>query len=181
MLRQTTPIPNRFFDEQMGQLSAVAIRVYLKICRNTNGWRDKNGEAKQRDWISHSQFGDVGVSSRSVTKAIDELLSMDMITVTDTHENSLNDPNKRKYANRIFYGLRQHTKAQTAHGIAEISTTTAKNSTKPSQNLHSTKEILQNSTRQKLPPHQRQTDRQRLEQLLSQEHQKQHKERDNWR
>lgn len=181
MLRQTTPVPNRFFDQQMKDLSSVALRVYLKICRNTNGWRNEQGEMKQRDWISHSQFSEVGVSSRSMTKAIEELLSMKLISVTDEYGNSLDDSKKRKYANRIFYGLIPQTNTQTAIGIAKYSSTNAKPSTRPTQNLPSTKEILQKSSLQTLPPDQRQTDRQRLEQLLSQEHQKQHRERDNWR
>lgn len=180
MLRHTTPVPNNFFDEQMKNLSSVAIRGYLKICRNTNGWRDKNGKMKQRDWISHSQFSEVGISSRSVTKAVNELLSKNMIVVSDERGRLLNNPNARRFARRIFYGLNQNNNEQIADYTANNSDINAKTGNTPPQILPTTKEILQKSSTQNLRPDQRQTDRQRLEQLLAQEHRKQHNERDNW-
>ncbi|QMU63564.1 MAG: hypothetical protein GKR88_04240 [Flavobacteriaceae bacterium] len=70
-LNNTTAVPNVFFDTQMQHLSGSAIRVYLKIVRNTIGWRDANGKVKLRDWISHSQFEKTGISNRSVTSAIE--------------------------------------------------------------------------------------------------------------
>ena len=73
-LNNTTPVPNIFFDEQIGNLSGSAVRVYLKIVRNLLGWRDEQGRVKERDWISHSQFEKTGLSNRSVTNGIQELL-----------------------------------------------------------------------------------------------------------
>lgn len=180
MLKHTTPVPNTFFDVQMKNLSSVALRVYLKICRNTNGWRNEQGEMKVRDWISHSQFSEVGISSRSVTKAVDELLSKNMIVVSDERGTLLNNPNTRRFARRIFYGLNQNNNEQIADYTANNSDTKAKTSRLTPQILPSTKETLQKSRPQKLRPDQRQTDRQRLEELLAQEHRKQHRERDNW-
>lgn len=119
MLKYSTPIPNRFFDKLMIDLSASAIRVYLKIARNTLGWRNKDGSFKGRDWISHSQFGNIGVSSRSVTTAIDELLSQGLIRLTDEQGNSLHLPQKRKRAKRIFYSLVMENTANPTFNKAE--------------------------------------------------------------
>ena len=167
-LRYTTPIPNRFFDKLMIDLSASAIRVYLKIARNTLGWRDKQGNVKERDWISHSQFGNIGVSSRSVTTAVDELLSYGLIHLTDEHGNSLNHPKKRKRSKRIFYSLVLNTKANSSDNKAKIDKTKA-------QFLRTTKDIFQNSSEQK----RHLTDRERIQQLFQSEEEKQIR-RDNW-
>ncbi|WP_339883544.1 hypothetical protein [Polaribacter vadi] len=67
----------------MKELSSFAVRLYLKIIRNTLGWRDREGNYKSFDWISLSQFEMAGVSSRSVTKAIEKLLNLLLIKVTD--------------------------------------------------------------------------------------------------
>ena len=64
-LTNTTPVPNIFFDQHIGTLSGSGIRVYLKIIRNLLGWRDENGNVKQKDWIAHSQFEKTGLSNRS--------------------------------------------------------------------------------------------------------------------
>lgn len=167
-LKQFTPIANKFFDEQMVNLSAVSIRVYLKIARNTLGWRDKNGNMKQSDWIAHSQFGDIGVSSRGVTNAINELLSFNLIKLTDIHGNCLNDPQKRKRAKRIYYALNLNTNAYPTPNKA-------KNDKTQTQFLHTTKEIFT----KKYKANERIPDHIRLQQILQEEEQKQ-TQRDNW-
>jgi len=102
-LHNTTPVPNMLFDQQIGNLSGSALRVYLKIIRNVLGWRDEQGNIKHRDWISHSQFEKTGLSNRSVTNGIQELLDKNLIQVTDYIGNSLQDPVKRKTAKRVYY------------------------------------------------------------------------------
>ena len=147
-LKGTTPVPNVFFDEKMKDLSGSAIRVYLKIARNTFGWRDKEGNIKQRDWISHSQFEKVGLSNRSITNAIEELIKKNLIYVTDYHGNSLTDPQKRKFAKQVFYSINLNSNANTTINKAK------KEKTKP-QVLRSTKDIsLQKySAENKIPDH----------------------------
>ncbi|WP_299223159.1 replication protein [uncultured Psychroserpens sp.] len=168
-LKYTTPIPNRFFDELMIDLSASAIRVYLKIARNTYGWRDTQGNVKSRDWISHSQFSKVGLSSRSVTTAINELLELNLITLTDDYGNILNNPQRRKNAKRIYYALKTNNK--------ENSTLyKAKNDKNNGQLLPTTKDI---STKEKYSANERLTDQERLQEILQNEEEKQVK-RDNW-
>ncbi|WP_299111952.1 hypothetical protein [uncultured Winogradskyella sp.] len=168
-LRYTTPVANVFFDSLMQQLSSSAIRVYLKIARNTNGWRNELGQVKKRDWIAHSQFGKVGVSPRSVTTAVEELLSLELIHVTDEQGNSLHDPQKRKRAKRIYYGLIDQTQAQTAFNSAQ-------NHKNKTQFQPTTKE---SSTKEKYNVNERLTDKQRMQQILQNEEEKQIK-RDDW-
>ena len=166
-LRYTTPISNTFFDNLMQQLSSSAIRVYLKIARNTNGWRNEFGQVKQRDWIAHSQFSKVGVSPRSVTNAVDELLKFSLIHVTDDQGNSLHDPQKRKRAKRIYYGLIDQTQAKPTFNNAQ-------NDQNIKQFLPTTKDI----SLQKLKANKRIPDHIRLQEILQDEEEKQ-VERDN--
>ena len=106
-LNKTTPVPNIFFDKHIAGLSGSAVRVYLKIIRNLLGWRDENGKVKQKDWIAHSQFEKTGLSNRSVTNGIQELLDQNLIQVTDYLNNDLSDPFQRKKAKRVYYSLNQ--------------------------------------------------------------------------
>ncbi len=104
-LINTTPLPNVFFDKHISNLSGSAVRVYLKIVRNLLGWRDENGNVKQRDWISHSQFEKTGLSNRSVTNGIQELLDLNLIQTSDHIGNILSNPQQRKQAKRVYYSL----------------------------------------------------------------------------
>jgi len=166
-LSNTTAIPNEFFDELMAKLSSSAIRVYLKIARNTFGWRDENGYPKKRDWISHSQFSKVGISNRSVTNALDELIEKNLIYLTDYSGLPLNTPNQRKQAQRIFYSI--------VHNVENTTLTNAKFDPTRTQNLRPTKEISlpRYNANERMPDHIR------MQQILQEEAQKQAK-RDNW-
>ncbi len=167
-LNNTTPVPNDFFDKLMADLSSSAVRVYLKIVRNTFGWRDENGYPKKRDWISHSQFSKVGLSNRSVTNAIDELIDKKLITLTNYLGNRLTTPKARKQAQRIFYSINLDKPEI-------IADTHAKNDKTKAQNLRSTKEILipKYSANERIPDHVR------MQQILQEEELKQVR-RDNW-
>ena len=129
------------------------------------------GIQKKRDWISHSQFGNVGVSSRSVTSAVDELLSYGLIHLTDEQGNSLHEPQKRKRAKRIYYGLIAQTTVENAHNKAKYDKTSP-------QSLQTTKEIyLQNSSKQN--SEQRTPDHIRIQQIKEEQQRKQI-QRDSW-
>ena len=175
VLRGTTAVPNEFFDNRMNLLSSSAIRVYLKIIRNTFGWRDQNGRVKRRDWISHSQFEKVGVSSRSVTKAVEELLELGMIRVSDDHGNPLSDPQERNKAKRLFYAPIAQYNAETAYN-------NEKNDQNKAQNLRSTKEIFtkEKSSAETAQGREILTDSQRLNQIREEEQNKQIYKRDSW-
>jgi hypothetical protein len=167
-LNNTTPVPNLFFDKHIGNLSGSAMRVYLKIVRNLLGWRDENGNVKQKDWIAHSQFEKTGLSNRSVTNGIQELLDQNLIQVTDYLNNDLQNPFKRKKAKRVYYSLLLENQEKTTfynEKTKEI----------PTQELRSTKEISlpKYNAEQKIP------DNIRIEQI-KQEQQRKQMQRDNW-
>jgi hypothetical protein len=168
-LTNTTPVPNVFFDTQIQHLSGSAIRVYLKIIRNVLGWRDENGRPKSKDWIAHSQFEKTGLSNRSVTNGVQELLDNKLIQVTDSLNNDLTDPFTRKKAKRVYYALilKNHEK-----------TTYYNEKTKeiPTQELRSTKEISlpKYSANEHIP------DNIRIEQIRQEQERKQ-RQRDSWK
>ena len=167
-LNKTTPVPNIFFDKHIAGLSGSAVRVYLKIIRNLLGWRDENGKVKQKDWIAHSQFEKTGLSNRSVTNGIQELLDQNLIQVTDYLNNDLSDPFQRKKAKRVYYALKLEKQEKTTfynEKTKEI----------PPQELRSTKEISlpKYSAKDKIP------DNVRIEQIRYEQQRKQ-MQRDNW-
>ncbi|QTD36420.1 hypothetical protein JL193_09640 [Polaribacter batillariae] len=167
-MNNTTPVPNIFFDAQIGNLSGSAVRVYLKIVRNLLGWRDENGNVKQKDWIAHSQFEKTGLSNRSVTNGIQELLDQNLIQVTDYLNNDLTDPFQRKKAKRVYYALILENQEKTTfynEKTKEI----------PPQELRSTKEI----SLPKYNANERIPDQIRMEQI-KQEQQRKQMQRDNW-
>lgn len=167
-LNKTTPVPNVFFDKQIGNLSGSAVRVYLKIVRNVLGWRDENNNVKQRDWISHSQFEKTGLSNRSVTNGIQELLEQHLIQVSDYTGNDLSNPITRKKAKRVYYSLVLENQGKTTFN-------NAKTKEIPPQELHSTKEISlpKYSVNERIPDHIR------IEQI-KQEQQRKQFQRDSW-
>jgi hypothetical protein len=166
-LNNTTPVPNIFFDSLMADLSSSSIRVYLKIIRNTLGWRDENGYPKKRDWISHSQFSKVGLSNRSVTNALDELIEKNLIFLTDFSGNLLSTSKQRKQAQRIFYSI--------TNNFENNALTNAKTDKTKAQNLRPTKEI----SIPKYNANERMPDQIRMRQIIQEESQKQAR-RDNW-
>jgi hypothetical protein len=166
-LNKTTPVPNNFFDSLMADLSSSGVRVYLKIIRNTYGWRDENGIPKKRDWISHSQFSKVGLSNRSVTNALDELIEKKLISLSDFSGNILTTPKQRKQAQRIFYAITNNSE--------NITFTNAKNDKTKAQILRPTKE----NSLQKYNANERIPDNVRMQQIIQEEAQKQSR-RDSW-
>jgi phage replication O-like protein O len=74
MIPNHTQVPNGFIDEYMQKLSGAASKVFLSICRKTIGWH------KLTDKISYKQLCRItGMTDKSVTSAIEELLEMKMI------------------------------------------------------------------------------------------------------
>lgn len=167
-LNKTTPVPNAFFDKHISDLSGSALRVYLKIVRNLLGWRDENGNVKQRDWIAHSQFEKTGLSNRSVTNAIQELLDLKLIETSDYNGVNLSRPQQRKQAKRVYYALVQ----ENPENSALYNEKTKENHT---QKMRSTKEISipKYNANERIPDHIR------IEQI-KQEQQRKQMQRDSW-
>lgn len=78
-------LPNAFVDDMLAQVSGNACKVYLLIVRKTRGWQ------KEKDYISYSQIQKItGISSATVSKAIDELSKLGLIKVKTGNEKSAN-------------------------------------------------------------------------------------------
>ncbi|MGB0871168.1 MAG: replication protein [Flavobacteriales bacterium] len=187
-LHRMTPLPNLLFDHLMQNLSGSALRVYLKIARNTLGWRDEKGQFKSRDWIAHSQFEKVGLSNRSVTNGIQELLSHNLIKVTDENLKDLTNPNLRKRIKKVYYGLNmnhetlQNNNAKPTlyntkdiHKNAKNVLNQAKNDQIHTQNSRTTKDIFT----KKYNANERIPDHERLAEIMTEEEKRQ-LERNNW-
>jgi hypothetical protein len=55
--KQTTLVPNIFFDQLLPTLTEAEIKLLLVIIRQTYGWIDsRTGKRKQRNRISRKQF-----------------------------------------------------------------------------------------------------------------------------
>src|SRR5690606_11845419 len=83
-------VPTAFVDEVMSQISDVAAKLYLIICRKTRGWH------KEVDSISLTQFQKISGKSRpTITKALAELIQVGLVVECEStvHGNSfkLND------------------------------------------------------------------------------------------
>jgi len=156
-LHNTTPVPNQVFS-RIPELSGVELKCLLLIIRNTLGWIDQHtGERKVRDWIANSVFASkTGISDRSVSKAIESLIEKKIIKVTGYGGAELNDPQQRKFTNRIFYQLNLDNSEKTASNQR-------KNFARPKQKVLSTKEILQKKFSKSKG--RRLTDRERLEEI----------------
>jgi hypothetical protein len=167
-LNNTTPVPNIFFDKHIASLSGSALRVYLKIIRNILGWRDEHGKIKKRDWISHSQFEKTGLSNRSVTNGIQELLNLRLIETSDYKGKILSNPQQRKQAKRVYYSLI----LDNFENFALYNEKTKENDT---QIMRSTKEISlpKYNANERIPDHVR------IEQIKQEQQQKQ-VQRDSW-
>ncbi|STZ55558.1 phage replication protein O, N-terminal domain [Moraxella lacunata] len=80
-------LPNAFVDEMLCKLSGNACKIYLLIVRKTRGWH------KEADRISYSQIQKyTGINHRAtVSKAIDELLEVGLISVQKGNEKSMSE------------------------------------------------------------------------------------------
>ncbi len=179
-LNNTTPVPNAFFDTHLENLSGSAVRVYLKIVRNLLGWRDENGNVKKRDWIAHSQFEKTGLSNRSVTSGVQELLDHGLIGVSDDYLNNLNDPFKRKKAKRVYYSLVLENSEKNTPYTENSTFYNAKTKENTPQNLRITKEISlpKYNANERVPDHIR-IEQIRQERIKKEQTEKQ-RERDSW-
>lgn len=104
-LRQTTPVPNRLFDEYLPNLSLSELRVLLIVLRQTNGWHDKEtGGRKKKDRITHNQFiQKTGLSRRTLSGAIERLVEHGLLVVTDAHGNELRSSYERSGKSVLVY------------------------------------------------------------------------------
>ena len=122
--KQTTPVPNIFFDQLLPTLSGAEIKLLLVIIRQTYGWIDKRtGKRKGRDRISHNQFKTkTGLCSKIVSKAIQSLVSKGIITISDRNGNLLHSAIERKGHPKLYFNYQPEyflppTSVQSSFGL----------------------------------------------------------------
>jgi phage replication O-like protein O len=98
-IKYSTQIPNEVFDDYLPSLKLNELKVLLIILRQTVGYH------KDKDWISSSQMEKkTGLSRRSISHAIDELVNNNLIVATSDGGEILSTSEKRKGRQRIFFG-----------------------------------------------------------------------------
>src|SRR6185436_10759434 len=105
---KTTPVPNVLFDAYLKRLSSAELKVLLVIIRKTLGWSDRQALSgrKEVDWISNSQLQALsGCSRRAISTATESLVKMKLIEVLHENGSLLDDPQKRKGKQRLFYRI----------------------------------------------------------------------------
>jgi phage replication O-like protein O len=127
-IKYSTQIPNEVFDDYLPNLKLNELKVLLIILRQTVGYH------KDKDWISSSQMEKkTGLSRRSISHAIDELVNNNLIVATSDGGEILSTSEKRKGRQRIFFG-------STLNPSAKRDFTYRKKEHLPTQFLHTTKD-----------------------------------------
>ena len=103
-LRNTTPVPNEFF-EQIPTLTHTELRVLLVVIRQTYGWKDfKTGQRKVKDRMSYEYIiKKTGLYRTILTETIQSLIDMSLLLVTDAKGNALHQSHERKGKRLLFY------------------------------------------------------------------------------
>jgi hypothetical protein len=102
----TTQTPNSVFDHLLKTLKDSELRVLLTVIRKTIGQIDPLQRSKrlERAWISQKLFMlCCNLSGRSISNAIDSLVSKDLLEVTNKKGDILNSKSKRRGASRLYY------------------------------------------------------------------------------
>lgn len=102
---QTTQVPNILFDLHLPSLTESELKILLIIIRQTYGWIDRyTGKRKLHDRISHSQFiTKTGLSRRVISKALQNLVSKGLVSITCRNGNFLNGSDDRRGKTSLFY------------------------------------------------------------------------------
>jgi len=109
----TTQVPNEIFDQYLLYLNQSQIKVLLVVIRQTLGWIDpKTKQRKRKDWISVGFFvRRTGLTRKSITYAIQELIEKELIIALDFYDNELRLPKNRKGKRRIYYAYAPYFRA----------------------------------------------------------------------
>ena len=109
LYKQTTQVPNFFFDQYLKTFTEAEMKVFLVILRQTIGWvNKKTGKRKERDritikWFIHA----TGLSPRAISKSLSSLCLKKHILITDYQGNELFEANKRRGKSYLYYAMNQ--------------------------------------------------------------------------
>ncbi len=100
-----TNVPNIVFDTHLKNLGYAELKILLVIIRQTYGWLDKRtGTHKKFDWISQQFFvRKTGLSARTVSSALAQLLAKHLITITNKKGKPLNTTQERRRASKLYF------------------------------------------------------------------------------
>lgn len=102
--KRSTQTPNTLFDIYLKKLSEKELKVVLVVIRQTIGWIDKNGQRKDRDWISQKYFmNKTGLSGKSVSFAIGLLVAKGLLKCSNVDGTILTAAANRRGKKRIYY------------------------------------------------------------------------------
>ena len=122
--KQSTQVPNFFFDQYLPSFTEAEIKVFLFILRQTFGWIDRRtGKRKERDRITSNRFiGATGLSKRAISKALCSLSIKRRILITNYQDKELFEGKERKGKSYLYYAIRQPehiTSPTNAHNAPE--------------------------------------------------------------
>ncbi len=106
LYKQTTQTPNILFDVHLKTLSKSELTILLTVIRKTVGMVDplNTKQRLERAWISQRLFSIcTGLSTRSVSYAIDSLVKRHLITVTNKQKHHLNTKASRRGVFKLYY------------------------------------------------------------------------------
>ena len=106
-----TNVPNTIFDIHLKELGYAELKVFLVIIRQTYGWKDKRtGTYKRWDWISQQFFvRKTGLSARSVSSAISNLITKNLIKVKNEQGRVVRLNKERQYASKLYFSTTLQT------------------------------------------------------------------------
>ncbi len=110
---RSTQVPNEIFDQWLPYLNQAQLKVLMVVIRQTLGWIDpKTKKRKRKDWISIQFFVKrTGLTRKSVSIAISELIYKELIVALDNRECELRQPKDRRGKKRIYYAYAPYFRA----------------------------------------------------------------------
>jgi hypothetical protein len=105
--REFTPVPNAILDNYLNQLKPAEMTVLLVIIRQTLGWMNpRTMQRKHTDWIAGSQLQEkTGYSRKAISMALEGLVKINLIRVTDSSNRTLDTAKERQGKTRLYYSL----------------------------------------------------------------------------
>lgn len=162
----STQTPNELFDEHLPYLNQAQLKVLLVVIRQTLGWIDpKTKKRKRKDWISIQFFiKRTGLTFKSVSIAIAELIRKDLIIAMTQNEKKLPLPSDRKGKKKIYYAYAPYFRRVTKKSMVDILLDVF--TFPPNTKETPTKENITYVKTTQDSPKLRQTDQERIQQLL---------------
>jgi len=112
--KNTTQVSNVLFNDLLKTVSFSQLKVLLTIIHKTVGQVDKKdtSKRKERAWISQKLFSMcTSLSGKAVSKAIEELVVLGYIEVTNQEGELMHTKEKRRRAMKLYYVSRLRLKA----------------------------------------------------------------------